>query len=203
MFGDNQRCPRTCKRVEDDIARVCRGEENPKQELNRCLLLVQAIAIGIAQRLIAGKIARCQLTDIVPHVGDEHAVLPRVFVARGQRRIDAQPMKDTRRFPLRCKRDDLVVFPEPLHPRHRRGFLLPDEEVLERPSGFPQTAQHEFAVLLALHEIERAAIRSERVNLRAHLTHPLPIRRRWHVIIPRVVCLVLIERRIEKRRVYF
>ena len=164
---------------------------------------MQPIAIGIAQRLIASKIARCQFTNVVPHIGDEHAVLPRMFVARGQRRIDAQPMKDTRRFPLRSERDDLVVFPKPLHPRHRRGFLLPDEEVLERPSGFPQTAQHEFAVLLALHEIERAAIGSERVNLRAHLMHPLPICRRRHIVIPRVVCLVLIERRIEKRRVYF
>ena len=164
---------------------------------------MQAIALGIAQRLIASKIARCQLTDIVPHVGDEHAVLPGMFVARGQRRIDAQPMEDTRRFPLRPERDDLVVFPKPLHPRHRRGLLLPDEEVLERPPGFPQTAQHEFAILLTLHEIERAAIRSERVNLRAHIAHPRPIFRHRHVIIPRIVCLVLIERRIEKRRVYF
>ena len=112
-------------------------------------------------------------------------------------------MKDTRRFPLRSKRDDLVVFAKPLHPRHRRGFLLPDDEVLKRPIGITQAPQNELGILLALHEIERAAIGSERVNFRAHLAHPLPICRRRHVIIPRVVCLVLIERRIEKGCVYF
>ena len=119
-----------------------------------------------------------------------------------QRRIDAEPMENTGRFPLRRKRDDLVVLTESLYPRHRRGFLFPDNQILEGPPGLAQALQHEFGILFPLHEIEGTTLCGQSVYFGTDLAHPLPICRWRQIVIPGVVSLILIEGRVEKGKVY-
>ena len=158
---------------------------------------MDTLPIIVAQRLIAGEVARSQFPDVVPNICDEYTPIARLVPIR-QRWIYSQPVKCSSSLPFCGKSNDLVCFAVSHFTGNSRCFLAPHNQILEMPSRFAQDSQHILGVLFTLHEIHRRAFRRVLKRQFAHFSHPIPILPIVQSIIMFSIFLALIERRIEE-----